>query len=1070
MSINPTTLADLPAEICLDIGSYLSIADLNSLARTTRLLHAIFSPPLYRLGAAHVGRRTTPLIWAIHNRHLPIVERLLKAGADPSVQVEGRTATTAFHKAVSCYNTKALKVLLQTGDWMFSRNNAGYTPLQLAVLRHRVTMLCMILDDAPGRYPDDEEVWSGALSIAAYNGHVKAARRLLEAAAKTTPRPSQRAWPETIIHATRTGKPAVNGHLKLVELYLLYGSNVNAINHRGATPLYLAVVERHIKVVERLVEAGADVNIATTLGEFALQKSVYKWDIEITRLLLKAGANVNQRDQHGQTAFHSAMNCNDLSLVQLLVDSGADISVADSAGETPLFFAASFGKLHLVNYLLSLGAHNKAEKTGVRIPLYIATRRQHIHLFQPLVDAGFLVNSTDDFTPLMYASNYNDLPAMREFIRLGADVNYVNRHGKSVVDVTLTTPGVDALSILLDAGADISTPKADGTSVLHQYGIREDNIQFLIENGADIHAVGPDNRTPLHVAVESDDQYDEYQRILPLLKAGISTEARDSKGDTALHIAVRANSYVTRLLLQGGADVNARNADGATPLHIAANYQRNDAAEIQNLLIDARADVAAEDNLGCTPLHVAAVENNKALFKRLLDRCIQQGSDCLKPSGRGITVVEQAAGVGSVPMLSMLAARGINVVGNNDQHHGLYRGTPAVHIAATYGHASAVKYLVTHGADPHYIDLYGRTAMDWANLYEPAPTIGFLHRPNFYYTLTVTETRTSILKSSVVGLATYMLTGDTRDCYKLGKALQYLDNTPAAKVAYSFGHATCDACCEAVPPSAMRFICTRCPEIDMCAGCMESYHEDGGIFHTCKEHEFISLIEDEHALPGQEGKEEKALSTAQAEWVENIISVYSDDNGELKIHVPQAFTEERPAVSYRRQTLAVDIEDHPLAKSLPKAMEAASVQPGPLVFRAFAAADDALATLDFFIYGDKPQMSLFITSFNDATLVSLSLPHTLMDVMGQQALLRAWSLVLAGQESEVPPLLNAREDAIGAAADMPVRATAVEYTHTQIWRIRAVLQGALDWLIHDAEYLHSDIEALSSITIFWNGE
>ncbi|CAM6083162.1 unnamed protein product [Calypogeia fissa] len=40
--------------------------------------------------------------------------------------------------------------------------------------------------------------------------------------------------------------------------------------------------------------------------------------------------------------------------------------------------------------------------------------------------------------------------------------------------------------------------------------------------------------------------------------------------------------------------------------------------------------------------------------------------------------------------------------------------------------------------------------------------------------------------------------------------------------------------------------------------------------------------------------------------------------------------------------------------------------------------------------------------------------------MGQQALLRGWSLVLASRESEVPPMLGAREDAICAAADAPV--------------------------------------------------
>ncbi|KAK2800827.1 hypothetical protein FQN50_007968 [Emmonsiellopsis sp. PD_5] len=146
----------------------------------------------------------------------------------------------------------------------------------------------------------------------------------------------------------------------------------------------------------------------------------------------------------------------------------------------------------------------------------------------------------------------------------------------------------------------------------------------------------------------------------------------------------------------------------------------------------------------------------------------------------------------------------------------------------------------------------------------------------------------------------------------------------------------------------------------------------------------------------------------------------ANGRGELEIHVPQPFTAERPAVSYTHQTLAVDIEDHPLANTLPKASEGPSIQPGPLDFQAFAARQGPPATLEDFIYHDTPQLSLHITSFNDATLVALSWPHTLMDVMGQQALLRGWSLVLAGRESEVPPMLGAREDAICAAADASV--------------------------------------------------
>lgn len=52
-------------------------------------------------------------------------------------------------------------------------------------------------------------------------------------------------------------------------------------------------------------------------------------------------------------------------------------------------------------------------------------------------------------------------------------------------------------------------------------------------------------------------------------------------------------------------------------------------------------------------------------------------------------------------------------------------------------------------------------------------------------------------------------------------------------------------------------------------------------------------------------------------------------------------------------------------------------------------------------------------------LVALSWPHTLMDVMGQKALLQSWSLGLAGRVSEVPTLLGAQEDVIRPITEAP---------------------------------------------------
>ncbi|KAF2849635.1 hypothetical protein T440DRAFT_122715 [Plenodomus tracheiphilus IPT5] len=85
----------------------------------------------------------------------------------------------------------------------------------------------------------------------------------------------------------------------------------------------------------------------------------------------------------------------------------------------------------------------------------------------------------------------------------------------------------------------------------------------------------------------------------------------------------------------------------------------------------------------------------------------------------------------------------------------------------------------------------------------------------------------------------------------------------------------------------------------------------------------------------------------------------------------------------------------------------------------FVAREDAPISMEDLLSQDTPQISLHVTSSTNAALVALSWPHTLMDVMGQQAFLSAWSLVLAGRESEVPPVLGAREDKLCSIIGAP---------------------------------------------------
>lgn len=106
------------------------------------------------------------------------------------------------------------------------------------------------------------------------------------------------------------------------------------------------------------------------------------------------------------------------------------------------------------------------------------------------------------------------------------------------------------------------------------------------------------------------------------------------------------------------------------------------------------------------------------------------------------------------------------------------------------------------------------------------------------------------------------------------------------------------------------------------------------------------------------------------------------------------------------------IAEHPLACRYPKPTDGPSTQLLPDEFQSFFISPGPPVTFEDLTRQDIPQLALHVTVFKDETFVGLRWPHTLMDGMGQQALLHSWSLVLAGREEDVPPMFGAQEDVI----------------------------------------------------------
>lgn len=138
-------------------------------------------------------------------------------------------------------------------------------------------------------------------------------------------------------------------------------------------------------------------------------------------------------------------------------------------------------------------------------------------------------------------------------------------------------------------------------------------------------------------------------------------------------------------------------------------------------------------------------------------------------------------------------------------------------------------------------------------------------------------------------------------------------------------------------------------------------------------------------------------------------------DGGLEIHVPREFSLAEPAIAFTHKSLMeMSIKSHPVAKQLPRRMDAPFTQslPASSDFRTLQVRDGFPTSLDAMIESGQPQLSLHIHSFKDATVVGLAWPHTLMDGVARANLMRNWSLVVAGQEDKIDQIVGARRDVL----------------------------------------------------------
>ena len=147
-----------------------------------------------------------------------------------------------------------------------------------------------------------------------------------------------------------------NGEIAKLLIHKCKGIDLNVSNCYKHTPLTFAIWKENLKIVEILVKSGANVDHQDDNGWTPLTMAILKGNLEITTLLSRNGANLNFLDTRNYTPMTNAIALEKLEVIKHLIDCGADVNYNNLAGWTPLRRATYKDNLEIIQLLIDRGA------------------------------------------------------------------------------------------------------------------------------------------------------------------------------------------------------------------------------------------------------------------------------------------------------------------------------------------------------------------------------------------------------------------------------------------------------------------------------------------------------------------------------------------------------------------------------------------------------------------------------------------------------------------------------------------------------------------------------------------